>query len=124
MITLSEFLNELEFNYEINQDNTISLIDLLGANLGGIENEKYVIDENLSSFLVDRLDMYIYDYHIQGIEDTLYHDCQYKDTIYPYDEKLIPVMKQYPEHFDKDLIDFINDILNANIDISELKKGT
>ena len=39
MITLSEFLYELEFEYKKINDKTIQLIDLLGANLGNIENE-------------------------------------------------------------------------------------
>ena len=121
MITISEFLYDLEFSYKINDDNTLSLIDWLGADLGKIEEEKYTIDEHLASFLVDRLDTYIYDYHISGIEDTLIHECQYKDDIYPYDEKLIPAMKKYPDVFDTDLINYISDIIHANIDISELK---
>ena len=121
MITLKEFLFELEFDYVVNNDNTISLIDLLQANLGNIENEKFEIHKGLPEALVDRLDTYIYDYHISGIEDTLRHDCQYKDDIYPYDEKLIPAMKKYPNTFDNDLIQFIEDIVKANIDISELK---
>ena len=121
MITLKEFLYELEFDYKLNDDNTISLIDLLQANLGNIENEKFEIWEGLPEALVDRLDTYIYDYHISGIQDTLIHECQYKDDIYPYDEKLIPAMKQYPEVFDEALIQYINDIITANIDISELK---
>ena len=120
MIKLGDFLEDLEFNYKINNDKTLSLIDELHANLGGIEEEKYKIDENIASFIVDRLDTYIYDYHIQGIEDTLFHECQYKDDIYPYDEKLIPVMKKYPDVFDTDLINYISDIIHANIDISEL----
>ena len=87
MITLDEFLNDLEFSYQINKESkTISLIDELGANLGNIETEEFEIWENLPIALVDRLDTYIYDYHISGIEDTLYHECQYKDDIYPYDE--------------------------------------
>jgi hypothetical protein len=121
MITLKDFLYELEFDYKLNDDNTISLIDLLQANLGNIETETFEIWEGLPEALVDRLDTYIYDYHISGIEDTLRHDCQYKDDIYPYDEKLIPAMKQYPDIFDNDLIQFITDIVKANIDISELK---
>ena len=122
MITLREFLAELEFDYTINDDNTISLVDTLQANLGNIESEKFEIYEGLPIALVDRLDMYIYDYHVSGIVDTLRHDCQYKDDIYPYDEKLIKAMKQYPETFDNGLIEFISDVVNANIDISELKK--
>ena len=120
MITLSKFLYGLEFDYKKINDKTIQLIDLLGANLGNIENEEFEISEYLPMNLVDRLDTYIYDYHIQGIEDTLIHECQYKDDIYPYDEKLIPAMKKYPDVFDTDLINYISDIIHANIDISEL----
>ena len=120
MLTLSEFLYDLEFEYKKINDKTIQLIDLLGANLGNIENEEFEISEYLPMNLVDRLDTYIYDYHIQGIEDTLIHECQYKDDIYPYDEKLIPAMKKYPDVFDTDLINYISDIIHANIDISEL----
>ena len=120
MITLSEFLYDLEFEYKKINDKTIQLIDLLGANLGNIENEEFEISEYLPMNLVDRLDTYIYDYHISGIKDTLIHECQYKDDIYPYDEKLIPAMKKYPDVFDTDLINYISDIIHANIDISEL----
>ena len=120
MISLSEFLYDLEFEYKKINDKTIQLIDLLGANLGNIENEEFEISEYLPMNLVDRLDTYIYDYHIQGIGDTLIHECQYKDDIYPYDEKLIPAMKKYPDVFDTDLINYISDIIHANIDISEL----
>ena len=123
MLTLSEFLYDLEFEYKKINDKTIQLIDLLGANLGNIENEEFEISEYLSMNLVDRLDTYIYDYHISGIEDTLIHECQYKDDIYPYDEKLIPAMKKYPDVFDTDLINYISDIIYANIDISELTKA-
>ena len=122
MITLSEFLYDLEFEYKKINDKTIQLIDLLGANLGNIENEEFEISEYLPMNLVDRLDTYIYDYHISGIEDTLIHECQYKDDIYPYDEKLIPAMKKYPDVFDTDLINYISDIIHANIDISELTR--
>ena len=120
MISLSEFLYDLEFEYKKINDKTIQLIDLLGANLGNIEDEEFEISEYLPMNLVDRLDTYIYDYHISGIEDTLIHECQYKDDIYPYDEKLIPAMKKYPDVFDTDLINYISDIIHANIDISEL----
>lgn len=119
-IPLKEFLEDLEFDYVKNNDNTISLVDELGANLGNIETEKYTIDKYLASFLVDRLDNYIYDYHISGIEDTLRHECQYKDDIYPYDEKLIPAMKKFKDVFDDDLIQYIEDIIKGNIDIAEV----
>ena len=120
MLTLSEFLFDLEFDYKINNNNTISLIDTQQANLGNIEHEEFEINERLPETLVDRLDTYIYDYHISGIEDTLIHECQYKNDIYPYDEKLILAMKKYPDVFDTDLINYISDIIHANIDTSEL----
>lgn len=119
-ITLREFLSDLEFDYQVNDDNTISLIDQLKANLGGIEQEKFEIWEQLPMALVDRLDTYINDYHIEGIIDSLHHYCQYKGDVYPYDEKLIPAMKQYPNEFDESLIKYIEDIVMANIDITEL----
>lgn len=122
MITLTEFLDDLEFEYKKNDNNTIQLIDVLGANLGNIENDVFRIDEYLPMYLVDRLERYIYDYHVADIEDTLLHECQYKDDIYPYDETLIPAMKKYPDVFDEDLINYISDIIHANIDISELTK--
>nr|DAP61832.1 MAG TPA: hypothetical protein [Caudoviricetes sp.] len=123
MLTLSEFLFDLEFDYKINDNNTISLIDTLQANLGNIEDEEFEIYEGLPEALVDKLDTYIYDYHISGVEDTLIHQCQYKNDIYPYDEKLIPAMKKYPNVFDNDLINYISDTIHANIDTSELTKG-
>lgn len=123
MVNLSMFLYDLEFEYIINADNKLMLVDQLGANFNGIELEEYEIDDTLPQRLVDRLDKYIYDYHISGIEDTLFHECQYKDTIYPYDEKLIPAMKKYPEQFDDNLVEYIEDIVNANIDITELTKA-
>lgn len=119
-ITLSEFLADLEFEYQVNDDNTISLIDQLQANLGNIEEEKFEIWEQLPMALVDRLDTYINDYHISGIVDTLRDECQYNDDVYPYDEKLIPAMKLYPTQFDESLIEYIEDIITANIDISEV----
>lgn len=122
-INLKEFLYDLEFDYKINEDNTISLIDLLGANLGNIEEEKFEICEKLPMALVDRLDTYIYDYNISGIEDTLRHECQYKDDIYPYDEKLIPAINKFKNVFGDDLINYIKDIVNADIDFSEVKNG-
>lgn len=39
MITLNEYLSSLDFDYKVNKNNTISLIDLQGANLAGIEDE-------------------------------------------------------------------------------------
>lgn len=120
MIKLSEYLFELEFDYKINDNNTLSLIDLTGANLANIEQEEFEINEKLAEVLSDRLSVYEEDYHFSGIIDTLRYDCQYKDDIYPYDTKLIEAMKLYPTQFDSGLIDFIRDIATYNLDISEV----
>ena len=37
-IKLTEILEIVEFDYIINDDGTVSLVDQLGANLGGIED--------------------------------------------------------------------------------------
>ena len=55
MIKLSEYLFELEFDYKINDNNTLSLIDLTGANLANIEQEEFEINEKLAQILSDRL---------------------------------------------------------------------
>ena len=47
MKKLSEYLFELEFDYKINDNNTLSLIDLTGANLANIEQEEFEINEVL-----------------------------------------------------------------------------
>ena len=121
-IKLADFLYDLEFDYKVNDNNTISLIDLLGANLGGIEQEEFEIWKRLPEALVERLETYIDDYHINGIIDTLREECKYNGEVYPYDEKLIPAMKKYPESFNNDLIKYIIDIIDCDIDISELER--
>lgn len=122
MITLTEFLTDLEFEYKINDNNTISLVDQLGADLNHIEQEEFEICKNLPMMLVDRLEQYIDDYHIEGIQDTLIHDCKYEEDLYMWDTQLIPAMRLYPTYFDEDLINYIDDIVNANIDITEIYK--
>ena len=82
--------------------------------------KEFEINEKLAQILSDRLSTYEEDYHFSGIIDTLRHDCQYKDDIYPYDTKLIEAMQLYPSQFDNELIDFIRDIATYNLDISEV----
>ena len=67
MITLSEYLNSLDFDYKANKNNTISLIDLQGANLAQIESEEYEINDNLAMILSNRLSVYEEDYFFNDI---------------------------------------------------------
>lgn len=122
MITLSEYLETLEFSYKINNDNTISLVDLQGANLAGIESEKFEINDKLAMVLSDRLTTYEDDYFFDDIVQSLREEFNYNGEIYPYDLFVLPEMKKHPEFFSKNYISFIGDILTYNIDISELYK--
>lgn len=123
MIKLSEYLEMLDFSYKINDDNTISLVDLQGANLAGIENEKFEINSNLAMVLSDRLTTYEDDYFFDDIIQSLREEFNYNGEIYPYDLFVLPEMKKHPEFFSKNHISFIEDILTNNIDISELYKA-
>ena len=73
-MTLTDFLNNFEFDYCLyNDDNQISvgLIDLQGANLGDIENERYELSSDGISAIIDRLDVYYQDYIFTGLSNSL-----------------------------------------------------
>lgn len=120
MITLSEYFSSLDFDYKVNKNNTISLIDLQDANLAGIEDEEYEINDNLAIVLSDRLTTYEEDYFFNYIAESLQEYFNYNGEIYPYDTFLLPEIKKHPDFFSKDYISFVEDIINCNIDISEI----
>lgn len=68
---LSDFLCYLEFDYDITSKNEIRLIDLQGADLGEIEEDRFPIDANIMQNLIERLDCYINDYIFPDFEDVL-----------------------------------------------------
>lgn len=93
---LKDFLTRLGFQYEICTANDplerkirrklvesgeldqkdlkkpmLRLIDITGANLGGIEGERFFLDGRLAEDLVERLDIYIKDYCIHDIEEAV-----------------------------------------------------
>ena len=124
MVTLSEYLAELDFDYKINDNNTISLIDLQGANLAGIENEQFEINSFLPLILSDRLSVYENDYFFEPIKEILNdNNIDDIDSFIPYSVRLIEAMKLLPKEFDTNYIQLITDICNYNIDISELYGG-
>lgn len=122
MIKLSEYLKMLDFSYKVNNDNTISLVDLQDANLAGIESEKFEINNNLPMILSDRLTTYEDDYFFDDIIQALREEFNYNGEIYPYDLFVLPEMKKHPEFFSENYISFIEDVLKYDIDISELYK--
>lgn len=122
MITLSEYLETFEFSYKINNDNTISLVDLCEANLADIENEKFEITKDLPIELSNRLEVYEDDYIFEDIISVLRDDYGYSGETYPYDEFILPEMKKHTNMFSKRYISFVEDVINYNIDISELYK--
>lgn len=120
MITLSEYLNSLDFDYKVNKNNTISLIDLQGANLAQIESEEYEINDNLAMILSNRLSVYEEDYFFNDIVECLRENFDYDGELYPYDTFLLPEMKKHTDFFSKNYISFIEDVMTYNIDISEV----
>lgn len=66
-MNLREFLEEFDFDYKVNSDGSLSLIDITGVNLGDIESERF----SKPSEIVDRLSMYIADYENEGIDYLL-----------------------------------------------------
>ncbi len=70
---LTEFLSIFEFSYDITEDNKIRLIDWQGANLGEIEEERFEINDNTITNIIERMSTYIDDYIIIEFENAL-HD--------------------------------------------------
>lgn len=67
---LSEFLNYFDFDYKI-VDGQMRFVDLQGANLGGIEEERWCLEKGLFAGVVDRMDIYINDYVLHDLEEQL-----------------------------------------------------
>lgn len=65
-MTLKEFLSNFDFDYTF-ENGAISLIDLQGANLCNIENERFETIEEI----IERLDVYIQDDQLEGINYEL-----------------------------------------------------
>lgn len=62
---ITELLNLYEFEIVVNNDLSLSLVDLQGGNLGNIESESFKdFDE-----IIERLDIYHYDYIVRALEE-------------------------------------------------------
>lgn len=86
-MTLQEYLNEFEFDYEVVKnekgDEVIKLIDSLGAYLGGIDEEEYEHNEKGALQIQERMSTYVNDYIIESVCEDLDNywkeDYDYKD---------------------------------------------
>lgn len=67
---LSEFLNYFDFDYKI-VDGQMRFVDLQGANLGDIEEERWCLGEHFFEGIVDRMHIYINDYILRDLEEEL-----------------------------------------------------
>ena len=75
--SLAEFLDYFDFGYavyDIDGTKEIGLTDSLGANLGGIQDERYSMDKNGLSSIIDRLDIYYQDYIFDDLKEKLEKD--------------------------------------------------
>ena len=118
-IKLSKILESIEFDYVINSDNTLSLQDQLGANLGNIESDKFLIDATLAPLVIDRIEIYINDYYVSDIVETL-NSCHETASITDSYEELLVKMQKYLDKF-KGSIEFIEAFVNAeHCDISDI----
>lgn len=71
---LKTFLNHFDFDYEIVEDHgkkQVALIDLQGANLGNIEQDRFAIGDDTVAQIIDRMDVYIHDSVIVEFEEAL-----------------------------------------------------
>ena len=105
METLRDFLFEMDFNYKINKDNEIQLIDLQGANLGGIEEETF---SNVSQ-IIERLETYIDDYFMQSLGEIIGIDLYY----YTYEDMKKLLNDYLQEHKEeKEELEYYNELLD------------
>ena len=121
-IDIIDVLDTVEFTYKINKNGTVSLVDELGANLGNIEGDEFVINNNLAMAIIDRLSIYIEDYITEGYANTLIEKCkEYANKSDPYLD-LLNKMKKYPDIFDEDCLNLMNALDNPNefIDVSAI----
>jgi hypothetical protein len=65
-------LSIIDFDYEITKENQIALIDKQGVYLGGIDQERWDITDDVCMQIIDRLDMYFTDY----IYDDIIEECK------------------------------------------------
>ena len=103
---LTEFLNYFDFDYEKDNDN-YRLIDLQGAYLGGIRNDRF----NSIEDIVERLTTYYHDYIYSDITDEMMvpgADVYEGDEYYPDILKWLKENNDYgPDNYYTKLVECI-----------------
>lgn len=114
---LEELLNYMEFDYKINPNGTLSLVDLTGTNLNNIESEEFKLNTDLALNVLDRLDHYIDDYFLDDfVENLRKHDeenfkAKGYDEFY-YGEDIIALADEYGDAFKDDRYDLVYAVVN------------
>lgn len=125
-MTLTEFLSYFDFDYCIYEDGEekkIGLIDNQGANLGGIEEERYNASEEGVIGIIDRLDIYYKDYIFDGLEDVLEYEHNIDISNMSW-EDLYNKVKELNLGYDMDIMPYIfgDKKLELDFDKKEIKK--
>lgn len=119
IIKLTEILYDLEFDYKINNDNTLSLIDDL-IEPSSINTKKFTIDENLAEKVINTLQKEISAYHIWEYVDRLEYDCKQfvpdKDNWY----EILTLMREHYDEFKYSIPKFEAIIVPKLFDISDI----
>lgn len=123
-VNILDILEIVEFDYTINENGHLKLIDNLGANLCGIEDKEFTIDELLSVRLINELERYINDYIIEDIIDRLrskYNEDM--DNIWRYKDIIQKMNNHYEEfEYDINILKALDNPLQL-IDITDIKKN-
>lgn len=118
-IRFSELLSLMEFTYKINNDGTLSLVDRTGANLNGIINDKFTLNNSIGMSVVERLHNYIEDYILSDIrEEYKYLTSEDIDKNSSLDEYISKIKGNFELGYDELVLECIKD--PNLIDISEL----
>ena len=118
-IKLTTILEEIDFDYVINENNTFSLVDLQHANLGNIENEEFKIDDKFASNVINRINTYILDNYINGYINTLLEECNEEVDKFDF-EDILKKMKKHPKVFNG-CIEAMKAFINPKLfDISDI----
>ena len=127
-MTLRQMLNVVDFDYKITTENQIALIDKHGANLGGIEQERWNITNDVCMLIIDRLDMYFTDYIYYDIIEEC-KDCFDNEDPFDGDWKLMWLWlldterEKIPNTISKFEMSVVYYVLNpTDLIIEELKK--
>lgn len=108
-MTLTEFLHYFDFDYDIYEEDgetLIGLIDLQGANLGDIEQERYDLNEHGVNSIIDRLDIYYRDYIFDDLREVLEEE-QNVDTSGMEWKDLYHKVKELGLDYDMDIMPYI-----------------